>query len=118
MAFRLAAACSLATARSSCRSFSAVTPSTKFVLFYSYVPDVLARRDPFRSEHLSRIQELHAAGKVLLGGAWADPCDGAAIIFDETSSKAEIEAFVRDDPYVKNGLVTEFKIKEWTVVVE
>ena len=91
LALRLAARCSLsARARStSRRSFSAVTPSSKFVLFYDYVPDVLERRDPFRAEHLSRIQELHATGKVLLGGAWADPCDGAAVIFDETSSKAE-----------------------------
>jgi len=28
-----------------------------------------------------------------------------------------IEAFVRDDPYVQNGLVTSWNIREWSVAV-
>lgn len=46
-------------------------------------------------------------GKLLLGGAF-DPPTGAAIVFKAT--KEEVEAFVKDDPYVQNGLVTGWKV--------
>jgi len=32
-------------------------------------------------------------------------------------SAAEVEAFVRNDPYVKNGIVTSHRIRPWNVVV-
>ena len=55
-------------------------------------------------------------GKLLLGGAFANPADGAALIF-YVEDKAQIEAFVEVDPYVQNGLVKAWNIRDYTVVI-
>jgi len=41
--------------------------------------------------------------------------DGAALVF-KADDRSVVEDFVRNDPYVKNGLITDWKIREWTVV--
>jgi uncharacterized protein YciI len=51
----------------------------------------------------------------LLGGAF-DPADGALLVFDVPAA-ADVEDFVRRDPYVQNGLVKTWRIRAWTVVV-
>jgi len=87
-----------------------------FVLFYDYVENVIERRAPHREAHLSQVQEYVERGELVLGGAFANPADGAAIVF-KVEEPAKIEAFVKRDPYVLNGLVTAWRIREWTVVV-
>jgi uncharacterized protein YciI len=88
-----------------------------FVLSYEYVPDVLERRTPFRADHLALARELHAAGKLLIAGAFDPPTDGAMFIFDVASADEVEAAFVARDPYVKNGVVTRHRIRPWNVVV-
>ena len=34
-----------------------------------------------------------------------------------TDDRSVVEAFVEADPYVRNGLVTKWRIREWTVVI-
>ncbi len=87
-----------------------------FLLTYKYVPDVLTKRVPLRAEHLQLAQRYASEGKILLGGALTDPVDSAAVIF-KTDTKEDIEKFVEADPYVQKGIVTEYKIREWNVVV-
>ncbi len=87
-----------------------------FALFYDYVPDVLEKRAPHRSAHLALAKEAQAAGKLVLAGAFDPPTDGALLVF-KAESAAEVEAFVRRDPYVGNGVVTGWRVKPWTVVV-
>ena len=56
------------------------------------------------------------ASELILAGALADPVDGAALLF--AGNSADIAAsFARDDPYVVNGLVTRWRVREWTTVV-
>lgn len=86
------------------------------MLTYKYVPDVLTKRVPLRAAHLQLAQQYSSEGKLLLGGAFADPVDSAAVIF-KTDTKEDIEKFVQNDPYVQQGIVTEWNIREWTVVV-
>jgi hypothetical protein len=52
----------------------------------------------------------------VLAGALADPVDGAVFVFD-CESKSQVEEFANQDPYVKNGLVTHWKVRAWTTVV-
>lgn len=87
-----------------------------FALFYDYPPDVLERRAALRAEHLALAKEAQAAGRMVMAGAFDPPTDGALLVF-EAGSAAEVEDFVRRDPYVKNGLVTGWRIKPWTVVI-
>jgi uncharacterized protein len=91
-------------------------PAMYFALLYETVPDHVERRKPFRDEHLALAREHHAAGKLLLAGAFAEPAEGALLVF-RCDSADEVEEFVRRDPYVRNGLVTSWRIRPWTVVI-
>ena len=86
-----------------------------YLLLYDVVHDYVERRAQFRSEHLALASESHARGELLLGGALADPVDGAVLVFRASSAEV-VRAFVEADPYVRNGLVSDWKIREWTVV--
>jgi hypothetical protein len=61
-------------------------------------------------------REYVARGELLLGGAFADPVDGAVLFFS-TASKGTVETFAKTDPYVTGGLVTDWKVREWTTVI-
>lgn len=87
-----------------------------YLLLYDVVPDYVERRTPFRAEHLALAQAAHARGELVLGGALADPIDGAVLVF-RGDSPAAAEAFARADPYVRNGLVTRWRVRAWNTVV-
>ncbi|HYN06246.1 MAG TPA: YciI-like protein [Vicinamibacterales bacterium] len=87
-----------------------------FLLFYDVADDFVARREPFRGEHLEKAWTAAAQGQLLLAGALADPVDGAVLLFKGDSSQLA-EAFAQADPYVVNGLVTRWRVREWTTVV-
>jgi uncharacterized protein len=87
-----------------------------FLLFYDYVPDVLERRPAFRGPHIQYARQSVARGELLLGGAFADPVDGAVLLFS-APSKDLVEDFARNDPYVAGGLVTRWRVRAWTTVI-
>jgi hypothetical protein len=87
-----------------------------YLLFYDVVPDYVERRTEFRALHLRHAREAHARGELILAGALADPVDGAVLLF-RGSSPAVAEEFAKADPYVRNGLVTRWRVREWTTVV-
>ena len=62
---------------------------THFLLFYDYVENVVERRAPHREAHLALLGEYVDRGEVVLGGAFANPTDGAAIVFAVDSSGEE-----------------------------
>ncbi|HXH08089.1 MAG TPA: YciI-like protein [Vicinamibacterales bacterium] len=86
-----------------------------FLLFYEVAPDYLTRRQAYRRAHLERAWAAHARGELLLAGALADPVDGAVLLFAGDSPEVA-RAFAREDPYVVNGLVTRWWVREWTTV--
>jgi len=87
-----------------------------YLLFYDYAGDYMERRNQFRAAHLKLARQAVARGEVVLGGAFANPADGAVLLF-RGSSPAAAEEFARADPYVLNGLVTKWRVREWTTVV-
>jgi uncharacterized protein len=87
-----------------------------YLLFYEFVSDYLQRRAEFRAEHLKLAWEAQARGELILAGAYADPVDGAALLFRCASARVP-EEFVAADPYVQSGLVSRWTIREWTTVV-
>jgi uncharacterized protein YciI len=87
-----------------------------FLLFYTYVPDVLERRAQFRGAHLAHARASQQRGELMLAGALANPVDGAVLWFSATDAGV-VERFARDDPYVRSGLVTKWTVREWTTVV-
>jgi uncharacterized protein YciI len=87
-----------------------------FLLIYDLADDYIERRTPLRSEHLALARAAEARGELVLAGALANPPDGAVLMFRGDSPEAA-EAFAAADPYVKNGLVTRWRVREWTTVV-
>ena len=87
-----------------------------FLLFYDFVDDYLERRAELRTAHLNLAWDSAARGKLILGGALADPVDGGVLLF-LGEHRTVAEDFARTDPYVVNGLVRSWKVREWTTVV-
>jgi uncharacterized protein YciI len=87
-----------------------------YVLFYEASSDYAEKRSQFRNLHLNLARAAYDRGELVLGGAMADPIDGAMLIFRGPSADAA-EAFAKADPYVINGLVTKWSVRKWNAVV-
>jgi uncharacterized protein YciI len=88
-----------------------------FILLYEVVDDFINRRAPFRPEHLKLVEDAHQRGELVMAGAFSDPVDGAALVF-RGSDPALAARFAETDPYVTNGLVTNWRVRGWNVVVD
>lgn len=87
-----------------------------FVLSYRTAEGYVEKRAPYRAEHLQRAREAHARGELLLAGAFADPGEGALLIF-RAPDRSTVEQFAQQDPYVTAGLIARWDVREWTVVI-
>ena len=87
-----------------------------YLLLYKTVDNYVERRAPYRAGHLAYANAAHARGDVVMGGALAEPADMAVMVF-RGESPAAAEEFARNDPYVKAGLVKEWSVRPWTVVI-
>jgi uncharacterized protein YciI len=86
-----------------------------YVLTYEVVDGYAERRQAWREAHLALACEWATRGQLLLGGALDDPVDRALLVF-RVDDATTIESFVRDDPYVQNGLVRAWSIRSWNAV--
>ena len=86
------------------------------LLSYELVEDYLDRRPPLRDEHLGLARAAHERGELVLAGALADPTDRALLVW-ATEDEDVVRRFVESDPYVVNGLVKSWEIRQWTVVI-
>lgn len=86
------------------------------ILFYKTIENYIEKRAPYREEHLKHAEEAHKRGALVMGGALADPVDGAVLVF-KGENPSVAEEFARNDPYVKNGLITEWQVRQWVVVI-
>jgi uncharacterized protein YciI len=87
-----------------------------FLLFYDYVPDYLDRRVAHRDAHFALARPAVARGELFLAGACTDeePPIGVLVFF--VHDRQTVEDFARADPYVRHGLVTAWRVREWTTV--
>ena len=84
------------------------------VLKYKYVADMLERRGPYREAHLRNIRGEMAAGRMNVAGAWADTSGAQFFFVAERASEEDVAAFARADPYVQNGLVTDWRVQDFS----
>ena len=85
------------------------------LLEYALADDYLERRAALRDDHLRLAREAHERGELLLAGALPDPYDRALLVW--TAPREVVERFAEADPYVVQGLVTAWTVREWSVVV-
>jgi uncharacterized protein YciI len=86
-----------------------------FLLTYTLAPDYLERRPAYRDAHLAYAWAAVERGEALLGGALV-PAEEAMLLFQGDDGSAA-EAFARNDPYVLNGIVIAWRVREWVTVV-
>jgi uncharacterized protein len=87
-----------------------------YILFYDVAPDYVEKRTQFRELHLKHARAAYERGELVLAGALADPVDGAVLIFRGPTAEAA-ELFAQTDPYVTNGLVTKWRVRQWSTVI-
>lgn len=86
-----------------------------YLLFYETAEDYGQRRAAYREEHLRKAWDASDRGELVLGGALAEPMDGAVLLFQGDSPEVA-ERFARADPYVANGLVKRWYVRQWKTV--
>ena len=83
----------------------------RYVLFYESADDVISKAPAVYPLHLARLQEFKACGELLMVGTFADPqADGSMAIFN---SRDGAESFATGDPFVLQGVVRSWRVKEW-----
>jgi uncharacterized protein YciI len=87
-----------------------------YLLFYEAADNYLERRARFRNEHLELAWKASERGELLLAGALANPTDGAVLLF-RADSPGVAENFAKVDPYVTNGLIKRWYVREWPTAV-
>jgi uncharacterized protein YciI len=88
-----------------------------YLLFYEVAQDYLSKRAAFRQAHLELAWKASGRGELILGGALANPVDSAVLLFKGDSPEVA-ERFALADPYVANGLVKRWYVREWTTVAD
>ncbi|HKN96737.1 MAG TPA: YciI family protein, partial [Pseudonocardiaceae bacterium] len=65
--------------------------------------------------HRARVDDFHRRGDILMIGTFADPqSQGSMAIF---ASREAAEAFVSGDPFVLNGVVKSYEMREWNDIL-
>ena len=86
-----------------------------YAVFTHFVEGAAEKRAPHREAHLAHLRDLHAQGKLVLGGALMDPMNAGLLIM-RAESKEAIIAELAEDSYSKNGIWVRIEIREWNVV--
>ena len=87
----------------------------KYVLFYDSADNVAARAPAHYEAHCARLDDFRARGVLLMVGTFADPqADGSMSVF---TTREAAEEFAQDDPFVRNGVVRAWRVKEWNEIL-
>jgi uncharacterized protein YciI len=87
-----------------------------FLLIYEADADYAEKRAPYRGAHLALAKEAAARGELLAAGALTEPVDTSVLLFQGEAPEAAI-AFAQADPYVIQGVVRSWRVREWATVV-
>ena len=83
-------------------------------MLYESSPDLATKAPLHIAAHRERLQEFHARGTLLMSGPFSDPREGAMGIF---TTREAAEEFASGDPFVVNGVVQKWHIREWVEVL-
>jgi uncharacterized protein len=83
----------------------------KYVLFYESADDVLTKAPVHIEAHSARGHDFHERGALLMYGPFGDPqSEGSMAVF---TTREAAEEFANGDPFVANGVVRGWHIREW-----
>ena len=96
-----------------------------YALIGEDAPDSLSARLAARPEHLQRLQALQAEGRILIAGPFPaidSPDPGPAgfsgsLVVAEFASQPEAEAWLAEDPYVRQGVFARTSVRPFKKVL-
>ena len=89
--------------------------TTKYVVLYQSADDVVSRAPEHWPAHKARLDEFHGRGDLLMVGTFGDPqTQGSMAVF---GTREAAEEFVAGDPFVRNGVVRAYEIREWREIL-
>jgi uncharacterized protein len=87
----------------------------KFVVLYTSADDVHTKAPVHFPAHQQRLDEFQARGDLLMVGTFGDPQkEGSMAIF---RTRESAEEFVAGDPFVRNGVVSAYEIRDWNEIL-
>ena len=86
----------------------------KFAVILTYSSDN-EKRQAVRPSHRDYLRGLADQGKLLHAGPFAD--DSGSLIVYEAGSSDEVQAILNNDPFTKEGIITDSVIREWNRVL-
>jgi uncharacterized protein YciI len=87
----------------------------KYVLHYETDPVGFGKARELFPSHQARYQRFVDDGTLLMIGTFANPLeDGAMGIF---TTREAAEEFARGDPFVTEGVVRDWQLREWNEVL-
>lgn len=90
---------------------------TYYVVFaestFSSWEDVRRQAGAALQQHLAQSRRLHEEGKVLMSGVFLDHPGEPVTTMAVLTSREDAEAYMRDDPFVAQGMVRRWYVREW-----
>jgi len=87
----------------------------KYVVLYESAADVATKAPQYFPAHVAHYQDFQTRGLLLMIGTFANPQEeGSMAIF---TTRQAAEEFVAGDPFVLNGVVARWEIREWNEVL-
>ena len=85
----------------------------KYVLLYESAQVASSKAPKHGKAHQARLDDFRSRGSLVMTGSFTNPEDGSMSIF---TSREAAEEFIREDPFVVNGVITSWHIGEWDEV--
>jgi uncharacterized protein len=85
----------------------------KYVVFYESADDARARAREFMPAHRAWYQEFVRRGDLIMVGPFMDAAGALSVL----TTRAAAEEFAAGDPFVRNGLVRNWYVREWAEVL-
>lgn len=83
----------------------------KYIMWGSYCENAIEKRTPYRQAHLEGLDRQKQDGILITIGPTKDNTKVFGIY--EAESANAVTKLIEADPYWKNGIWTEYEIKEW-----
>jgi uncharacterized protein YciI len=74
------------------------------------------REQPFWDEHAEFIDQLVAAGIILMGGPLVD--EGGSLLIFNAEDENEVREKMKNDPWFEHGILKLESIKRWQIFID
>lgn len=84
-----------------------------FETFYDSFDDAVAKVPDVIAAHRTRSNEFHAQGTLLMAGVFLNNPGEALGTMGILTTREAAEEYAKGDPFVLNGMVSKWYIREW-----